>query len=274
MKKYKVRACALLGLALLTSSCDTNKEQVLQAKDWQLMWSDDFEGTKGSLPDAQKWAFDIGTGAGGWGNQELEYYTARPENVSLDGDGNLVITAKSEFYGGASFTSGRIKTKGLFEQTYGRIEARIKNPYGPGIWPAFWMLGSNIDQVSWPQCGEIDIMEMRGQEPTIVNGTLHGPGYSGGAAITKRYALQNGRFDTDFHIYAVEWSKDYIDFFVDGYLYQRVTPANVTGEWAFDHPFFIILNLAVGGTFVGFPTQNTVYPQKMTVDYVRAYQKK
>jgi beta-glucanase (GH16 family) len=237
-----------------------------------LTWSDDFTGAAGSSPSSTNWSFDIG--AGGWGNSELEYYTNRSQNVSLDGNGHLAITARQESYGGSPFTSGRIKTKGILSQAYGRFEARIKTPYGPGIWPAFWLLGANVDAITWPQCGEIDIMEQRGQEPNINHGSVHGPGYSGANAITKAYGLMNGRFDTDYHIYAVEWGPDFIDYYVDNFLYERITPHDVTGTWVYDHPFFIILNVAVGGNYVGFPTTGTPFPQSMYVDYVKVYKQK
>ncbi|RZJ39908.1 MAG: glycoside hydrolase family 16 protein [Chryseobacterium sp.] len=267
---------ATSALCFSAINCEQESVQTLPERNWELTWSDEFNGNSGASPDASKWSYDIGTGNGGWGNQELEYYTNRPENISMDGNGNLIITAKKESYNGSAFTSARIKTKGLFDQQYGRFEARLKTPYGPGLWPAFWMLGANMDQVPWPQCGEIDIMELRGQEPHIINGTLHGPGYSGGAAITKMHGLQNGRFDTDFHIFAVEWDADKVDFFVDDYLYQRLTKEEVEkkGQWVYNTPFFMILNVAVGGNYVGFPVDGTPFPQKMTVDYVRVYKPK
>jgi beta-glucanase (GH16 family) len=212
---------------------------------------------------------ELGNGQDGWGNQELQNYTNKPENVSLDGDGNLVITA---IRNGNSYTSARLSTQHLFSQKYGRFEARLITPYGPGLWPAFWMLGSNIETAPWPQCGEIDIMELRGQEPHIIHGSLHGPGYSGGNPVTKSYALNNDRFDADYHTYAVEWNDSRIDFFVDGYLYQRVERSELPGEWVYDQPFFLLLNVAVGGNYVGFPTAQTPFPQKMIVDYVRVYQ--
>nr|MBP6694940.1 glycoside hydrolase family 16 protein [Saprospiraceae bacterium] len=146
-------------------------------------------------------------------------------------------------------------------------------PYGPGIWPAFWMLGENINEVSWPQCGEIDIMELRGQAPSTMYGTLHGPGYSGGNAVSKNYSLTNARFDNDFYLYAVEWDENKIDFFVNNYLYGRITKEDVPGEWVYDQPFYMILNVAVGGNFVGFPTSQTPFPQQMVIDFVRVYQK-
>ena len=272
-RKIMVHA-AIYSLLLFTlSGCETENVQTLPQRNWQLVWSDDFNGAADVSPDAAKWKFDIGVGPNndGWGNSELQYYTDRTSNVSMDGNGSLAITARRESYSGSGFTSARIKTIGLFDQAYGRFEARIKSPWGPGIWPAFWLLGSNVETIGWPQCGEIDIMEIRGQKPNMMNGTVHGPGYSGGASITKTFALENGRFDVDFHVFAVEWGNDYIDFFVDNSLYQRITPGNITGDWVFDHPFHIILNVAVGGNYLGFPTSQTPFPQTMYVDYVKVY---
>ena len=269
--KKKVLAATCSFLLIMLSGCEKENVQKIEQRNWQLVWSDEFSGVAGVSPDVKKWKYDIGTGNNGWGNAELEYYTNRTSNVSLDGKGNLAITAKSEMYSGSAFTSARIKTLGFFEQTYGRIEARIKTPWGPGVWPAFWLLGSNSETDGWPQCGEIDIMELRGQKPNIVSSTVHGPGYSGSASITKSFAFENARFDVDFHVFAVEWGVDYIDFFVDSTLYQRITPDDVTGKWVFDHPFHIILNVAVGGNYLGFPTSQTPFPQSMLVDYVKVY---
>jgi beta-glucanase (GH16 family) len=271
--KKHILVIALLLLISL-AGCSINDKQQLENHNWKLSWSDEFDGVAGSLPDAAKWSYDIGTGNNGWGNSELEYYTNRPQNISQDGNGNLVITAIKESYQGSSYTSARIKTKGIFEQKYGRFEAKIKSPYGQGLWPAFWMLGNNVDTDSWPLCGEIDIMEIKGQLPSVVYGTLHGPGYSGANAISNSYTLINNRFDTDFHIFAVEWNENKIDFFVDNYLYKRINKSDVEakGKWVYDHPFFLILNLAVGGNFLGFPNSQTTFPQKLTVDYVRVYQ--
>lgn len=253
----------LLLVPTILCSCDGDTEGT-----WTLTWSDDFDGPAGQLPSAANWTFDIGTG---WGNRQLEYDTDRPENVSLDGNGNLAITARRESYMGSAYTSGRIKTQGLFDQAYGRFEARIRLPTGQGIWPAFWMLGADFESVGWPQCGEIDVMEYRGQEPSTVHGTVHGPGYHGGGGITARYFLSGGRFDTDFHVFAVEWTEAGIEWFVDGQLYHRVGRGEPSGEWVFDHPFFILLNVAVGGTFVGPPNESTTFPQAMLVDWVRVY---
>ncbi len=263
----------LIVLMLCTFWSCQDEDNTIVNRDYQLVWEDNFDGSAGKAPDASKWVYDLGIGPGndGWGNQELQYYTNRPENVALDGTGNLAITARRESYAGRGFTSARLNTKGVFAQAYGRFEARIKLPWGPGIWPAFWMLGSNIDQVTWPQCGEIDIMEYRGQEPNLIHGSVHGPGYSGGAAITKSYGFINDRFDVDFHVFAVEWGKDFIDFYVDEVLYQRLKPEDAPGEWVYNQPFFIIMNIAVGGNFVGFPTSQTPFPQTMLVDYVKVY---
>jgi beta-glucanase (GH16 family) len=272
-KRNRFFQCTTLALAVAATfvACKQEAVQTAPQRQWTLTWSDEFNGAAGTVPDNAKWTFDIGTGSNGWGNSELQYYTNRSSNIQQDGKGNLIITARSESFSGSGFTSARIKTKGLFSQAYGRFEARIKTPSGPGIWPAFWMLGDNIDTKPWPQCGEIDIMEQRGQQPSITHGTLHGPGYSGGNSIGKSYALTNGRFDNNYHLYAVEWGEGYIDFFVDSFLYQRLTPSDLTGEWVYNQPFFIILNVAVGGNFVGFPTAGTPFPQSMTVDYVRVF---
>lgn len=262
------RTLAISFILFLFTGCEPDDVQKLDQRNWQLTWSDDFSGPAGELPDSLKWTYDLGNGENGWGNVELQSYTKNPENVSLDGNGNLVITALKN---GNSFTSARIKTQGLFAQQYGRFEARLITPYGPGIWPAFWTLGANVSTVPWPRCGEIDIMELRGQEPHLLHGTIHGPGYSGGNPITKTYGLDNDRFDKKYHLFAIEWDYEKIDFFVDDYLYQRIERDDVPGDWVYDQPFFMILNIAVGGNYVGFPTNQTPFPQKMVIDYVKVY---
>ncbi len=272
MKDYNKHILTLIVFALILfsiPSCDNPLDP--EVPNWQLVWQDEFAGPAGQSPDQSNWTFDIGTGDNGWGNQELQYYTNRPENISLDGDGNLVITARRESFGGMPFTSARIKTQGLFEQTYGRFEARMKLPYGPGMWPAFWLLGSNIETVGWPNCGEIDIMEARGQQPNLIHATVHGPGYSGGGGVSKSFGFESKRFDTDFYLFAVEWGKNYLRFFVDDVLFKEIKPEDLSGTWVFDKPFFIILNVAVGGNYVGFPTSQTPFPQSMVIDYVRVY---
>jgi beta-glucanase (GH16 family) len=244
---------------------------------WALVWSDEFDGPAGVAPNSSRWGYDIG--GGGWGNNELETYTNRTQNASLDGDGNLNIKVIKETFAGAdrisrNYTSARLLTKGKFEQRYGRFEARIRLPFGQGIWPAFWMLGNDIDSAGWPRCGEIDIMESIGREPSINHGSLHGQGYSGGNSLTGIYTLPNNqRFSDDFHVFAIEWEPNTIRFYVDGNLYVTKTSTDVPAgsRWPFDHPFFIILNVAVGGNFPGNPDNSTTYPQVMKVDYVRVY---
>ena len=256
------------ALLFVVFSCSNDEKQKVTNFN-KLVMQDEFD--INGAPNSAIWNYNIGTGDNGWGNNELEYYTDSSENIKVV-DGMLQITAKKETFMGSQYTSARILTKGLFEQKQGRFEARIKMPYGKGMWPAFWLLGANSDEVVWPQCGEIDIMEYKGQEPTITHGTVHGPGYSGANAITKSYDLINDRFDTDFHIFGIEWGEKYINFYVDDVLYNQITPDKVTGEWVYDHPFYIILNLAVGGNYVGSPNSATPFPQTMYVDYVRVYQ--
>lgn len=241
------------------------------------VFRDEFDGPAGATFDHAKWTADLG--GGGFGNQELEYYTTDTSNVALDGKGHLVITARAEpetttkqcWYGRCRYTSTRLKTQGLFGQLYGRFEARIKIPRGQGVWPAFWMLGTNIDKDGWPKCGEIDVMENIGKEPSTVHGTVHGPGYSGGNGIGRAFALQPGAFADDFHVYAVEWRPGDIRWFMDGTEYFHLTSNDIPSgtSWVFDHDFFIIMNFAVGGGWPGSPDATTTFPQQMVVDYVR-----
>lgn len=276
MKDARLPLLSALLLALILptlTSCQVDDTQQLPERSYELVWSDEFDGDAGTAPDPEKWIYNVGTGQNGWGNGELQYYTDRTDNAALDGDGHLVITARREGFAGAGFTSARLTTEGKFQQTYGRFEARLKTPYGPGIWPAFWMLGADYQTNTWPQCGEIDLMELRGQEPSVINGTVHGPGYSAGNAVGGTYALENGRYDEAFHVFAVEWEPESIDFYVDEVLYRRITPDDVPGEWVYDHDFFLLLNIAVGGNYVGFPTSQTPFPQEMIVDYVRVLQR-
>ncbi|GAA1509593.1 glycoside hydrolase family 16 protein [Dactylosporangium maewongense] len=241
-----------------------------------LTWSDEFDGAAGSAPNGSKWKYDVG--GGGWGNNEQQYYTTSTSNAALNGAGQLVITARKEnpanyqcHYGRCVYTSARLLTADRFTQAYGRFEARMKLPRGQGIWPAFWMLGADIGSNPWPNSGEIDIMENIGKEPNTVHGTIHGPGYSGAEGIGAGYTI-GAPFADAFHTFSVEWEPNVLRWYVDGNLYQTRTPADLGGDrWVFDHPFFMLLNLAVGGYWPGYPDGTTQFPQTLTVDYVRVY---
>ncbi len=246
------------------------------------VFKDEFNKGANTPIDTTKWTAEIG--GGGWGNEELQYYTNSSENAYHDGRENLVIKAIKPapplnlncWYGNCQYTSARLVTKGKFERKYGRFEARMKIPRGQGMWSAFWMLGNNIDTVGWAACGEIDVMENIGREPFTVHGTIHGPGYSGANAIGAPFNLANNQeFADDFHVYATEWTENKIAFYVDGKLYKTITPQDLPAgkDWVYDHPFFVILNLAVGGNWGGAPDETTVFPQTMLVDYVRVYRR-
>ncbi|MBO9339646.1 MAG: glycoside hydrolase family 16 protein [Chloroflexus sp.] len=255
----------LMGCSTSSPPASVPAEPTPTVSPWTLVWSDEFDG---ETLNTRNWLFD--RGAGGWGNNEWQYYTDRPENVRIE-NGVLIIEARNEEYLAWKYTSARIKTHYLQSWTYGRIEARIKLPVGgKGIWSAFWMLGENIATARWPTCGEIDIMENIGN-PTTVYGTVHGPGYAGGNAISKAF-VSTVDLSADFHIYAVEWEADEIRWYVDDQLYHTVRREQVPGEWVFDHPFFILLNLAVGGNWPGYPDETTIFPQQLQVDYIRVYQ--
>jgi beta-glucanase (GH16 family) len=270
-------ALLFFPMAIAGSSGEQGPQRTVSLnKSRTLIWSDEFNGPDGSLPDPEKWI--VVNNGSGFGNNELQFYTNRPANIHQE-NGNLVITARKETYVGADgvsrdYTSARIETKGRFQQKYGRIEARIKLPEGPGIWPAFWMLGSDIGSVGWPACGEIDIMEKVGFEPSTVHGSLHGPGYSGDGPLTGAFTLpRQARFSDDFHLFAVEWEPREIRFYVDDTLYETQTVDSISSgkHWTFDHPFYLLLNVAVGGDWPGSPDATTSFPVRMLVDYVRVY---
>jgi beta-glucanase (GH16 family) len=242
-----------------------------------LTWSDDFSGPNGSSPDFSKWTYDLG--GAGWGNNELETYTSRPQNVQVR-DGNLVITALRERFTGPdgiarNYTSARLKSQYRFSQAHGRFEARIRIPKGQGIWPAFWLLGDDIDRVGWPECGEIDIMENVGREPGINHGSLHGSTFAGPTSdATKTITLPDGKsLSDDYHLYAIEWEPDRVRFYLDDTNYATFLGSEwpADGKWVFDHPFYMVLNVAVGGNWPGPPDSATQFPQQMLVDYVRVY---
>ncbi|MEV5954022.1 family 16 glycosylhydrolase [Streptomyces sp. NPDC051987] len=237
-------------------------------------FSDTFDGPAGSPVDSSKWTLETGDNVN---NHEREYYTSGTHNAALDGQGHLVITARKEnpadyqcWYGTCQYTSARLNTAGKFSAQYGHVEARMKIPRGQGMWPAFWMLGTDIGSAGWPNSGEIDVMENVGYEPSTVHGTIHGPGYSGSNGIGAAYSLPNGQaFADGFHTFAVDWAPGSITWSVDGTVYETRTRADVGGNtWAFDKPFFLILNLAVGGYWPGDPDGSTAFPAQLVVDSV------
>lgn len=252
----------------------------------KLVWSDEFNGAAGSPVDNTKWTSDVG--GDGWGNSELEYYTNATDptqpnyttaNAYQDGSGNLVISARAEsvgystcWYGACAYTSARLTTLGKFSQAYGHFEARMKIPPGQGLWPAFWMMGSDINTAGYPNCGEIDVMEAIGSAPSSVYGSAHGPGFSG-ADISGGYTLPSGVLSSDYHVYAVDWMPGQLRYSIDGVPYETITQSMLTSSetWEFNKAFFLLLNLAVGGNWPGSPDASTSFPANLYIDYVRVY---
>jgi len=233
------------------------------------LWGDEFDGT---ILDATTWTHEV-NGNGG-GNNELQYYTNSSENSRVN-NGNLIIEAKAQNYSGKNYTSARIISKGKKEFMYGRVDIRAKMPEGQGLWPALWMLGANIDQVSWPTCGEIDVMELLGQSPNTVHGTVHYATSAGvhGSFGTASYLSGGKKFSDEFHVFSLIWSKDDMRILVDDKQYFSTTSAGLgTTKYPFNAPFFMIMNVAVGGNWPGSPDATTVFPQQMHVDYVRVFQ--
>jgi beta-glucanase (GH16 family) len=242
-------------------------------KEWQLVWQDEFDDDE---LDPDKWSFQFGTGSDegltNWGNNELQYYTDREENLFVE-DGHLHIVAHRESFGGMQYTSARIRTRGKGDWMYGRFEIRAKLPQGQGIWPAIWMLPTK-ENFQWPRDGEIDIMEMVGHEPHKVHGTVHyGPDWPQNKWKGRSYTLKEGIFADDFHIFSIEWKVNEIQFFVDGNHYFTANPSLLAPEnYPFNNTFHLIMNLAVGGDWPGNPDSTTQFPQALVVDYVRVYQ--
>src|SRR5262245_18865625 len=222
---------------------------VWQPGRWTTVWQDEFDGTTGEPPDAAHWAHEVG--GDGWGNKELQYYTDSTTNTALDGEGNLVITAREENFMASSYTSGRLTTKGMFDRAYGRFEARMKLVAGAGLWPGFWMMGANFDDVGWPAAGEIDVAEQRGYDVRTVWGSLHAPDVSGKDVPITHAGRSPDDVHASFHDYVIEWDPGNVVFLLDDQSYAQVmtssVPVNV--KWAFDHPFFMIVDLVVGGVF-------------------------
>ena len=253
------------------------------ANQWVQVWSDEFDGVAGARVDAGKWSYETGDGCAqgicGWGNGEKESYTDSPDNVALDGQSHLAIVARPApdglvcQYGPCRYTSGRITTRGKMSAAPGRVEARIKLPAGQGLWSAFWMLGKDHPATPWPQSGELDVMEHKGSQPATTSSAVHGPGYSGQTPFTSTHVVERGSVSDDFHVYAVEWDAVRVRFFVDGAAHYAVTRSQLEqfGPSVLDQPYFVMLNLAVGGHFDGDPRSDAIFPATMLVDYVRVY---
>jgi beta-glucanase (GH16 family) len=274
-------AAALALTSALALGCSNPPEPDVEtwqepSAGWVEVWREEFDGPSQAAPDAARWNVELRPS--GY-NEELDYDTNDRKNSFLDGSGNLVIRALKEQFVDAQgvtssqpYTSARLNTQGKVEQQYGRFEARIKLPAGgKGVWPAFWLLGNDVDQAGWPSCGEVDILEMRGSRPTLIDSSLHGPGYSGGSAYHHYYRLASGSYGDDFHVFTFEWTPEGVRWLVDGDQFYVKTVEGVvrSGQrWVYDHPFFIILNLAIGGIFDGDPDASTMFPQQMQIDYV------
>jgi beta-glucanase (GH16 family) len=281
----------LIVVALATTACSSTgattstppTTTVPVATTWSVARSDEFDGAAGARVDASKWTHDLGDGCAsgncGWGNNEKEYYSDAPENVALDGQGHLQIVARPAppglgcYYGPCRYTSGKITTRGKMSAAPGRVEARIKLPVGQGLWPAFWMLGSGFPAVGWPACGELDIMENKGSAAASTSSAIHGPGYSGNTPFAHVNGFAGGDGTADYHTYAVEWDAESVRFAVDGATHYVVARSEIQrfGPSILDRSYFVILNLAVGGTFDGDPRSDAIFPATMLVDWVRVY---
>lgn len=281
------RAVRVLVLGALAGCAANGPSNPPTSAAWIQAWSDEFDGAAGTGIDATKWRYDTADGCAssncGWGNNEKEYYSTAPDNISLNGQGQLAIVARvipaaaglTCYYGPCRYSSAKITTRGKMEMTPSRIVARIKLAPGQGLWPAFWLLGTNIGTVGWPASGELDIMENRGSAPSITSSAIHGPGYSGNTPFVHARALDLGTYTDSFHVFAVEWDSLAVRFSVDDTVHYVVTRGEVEryGKWAFDQPFFVILNEAIGGHFDGDPASDSIFPATMLVDYVRVYRR-
>lgn len=258
-----------IGL-LFIAACQPSQKKEQQGNGWQLVWADEFD--KEGLPDSSKWSYN--TGGHGWGNNELQFYTNADTSNAVQRNGHLIITARKQDKENNRYTSARLITKNKASFTYGKIVVRAKLPQGRGTWPAIWMLGNNFDSVQWPLCGEIDIMEHVGYNPDSIFGTVHSDAYNHMKGTQKGKGIYLRDPYTAFHDYAIEWTPDKIDFLLDGQVYNQVANEHLTErEWPFDQPFFLILNVAVGGGWGGTKgVDDTVFPTAMVVDYVRVYQ--
>jgi beta-glucanase (GH16 family) len=281
----RVPAALALGACLYCTHGAPPTATTTSTVTWTQVWSDEFDGPAGARVDSTKWSYDTTDGCKqgicGWGNNEKEYYTDAPENIALNGQGQLMIVARTApaglacYYGPCRYTSAKITTRGKMDAAPGRVEARIKLAAGQGLWPAFWMLGSSFPAKPWPSCGELDIMENHGSDVTSMSSAVHGPGYSGNTPFVHARSLSVGSFSADFHTFAVEWDSLHVRFFVDDTAHYGITRDAVErfGKSILDQPFFVILNLAVGGNFDGDPKSDTIFPATMLVDYVRVYRR-
>jgi beta-glucanase (GH16 family) len=279
-QRLTFRACALALAASL--GCAPNSTSTVSGG-WVQVWSDEFDGVAGARIDSTRWRYDTADGCAagncGWGNNEKEYYTALPENIALNGLGQLMIVARPApagltcYYGPCRYTSAKVTTRGKLDVAPGRVEARIKLSAGQGLWPAFWMLGSGFPTTPWPACGELDIMENRGSAPATTSSAVHGPGYSGNTPFAHAHSLAPGTAADAFHTFAVEWDSLRVRFFVDDTIHYVVTRGEIEqfGTSVLDRSYFLILNLAVGGHFDGDPASDAIFPATMLVDYVRVY---
>ncbi|MEY4310334.1 MAG: hypothetical protein RLZ71_260 [Actinomycetota bacterium] len=289
MKKNRVLKLSLVALAIgslaiaAPASALTHTAPAATKVVKKLLWKQEFNGTAKVWPNSRVFNYDLG--GGGWGNLEHQAYIQTAAKTDGTRQGNLVLTAKKYVYdpdglfyqcpiptvdGACEYTSARIQTAKKVQFQYGRLEARIKLPKGDGTWPAFWLLGNDIENNSWPGCGEIDIMEGKGAYPYVVYGTAHGPGYSGSEGITNTWDLST-QLNAGYHVYAIEWYKNKISWFIDSKLYHTITPASLgTDRWVFNKPFFMILNLAMGGSFTG-DVDPSITSASMSVDYIRYY---
>ncbi len=271
-------------MTLLCASCARPVHFERSTTAWLPVWREEFDGPAGAPVSSASWVYESGDGCRvgicGWGNQEKESYSSSTENVSLDGEGHLALVVRKApaglacYYGPCRYSSGRIKTKGKVSVQPGRVEARIRIPSGQGLWPAFWLLGAAYPETPWPRAGELDVMENHGSNPRSISSAIHGPGYSGSQTpFVHDTPLPTGRYSDDFHLFAVEWDSTRVRFLVDDvehYVATR-TAVEAKGAWVFDQPFFVILNLAIGGHFDGDPASDAMLPATMLVDFVRVY---
>lgn len=265
---------ATVSLLILLTACGPRASSRVSAglsperDGWTLVWSDEFE--EEGLPDPGRWSYEEGFIR----NEELQYYTrARPENARVE-DGHLVIEARRESYREGEYTSASLTTRGKASWRYGRVEVRAKLPTGRGMWPAIWMLGTNIDEVGWPECGEIDIMENVGFDPDRIHANVHTEAFNHVLGTNKGASIEVPDPHADFHVYAIEWFPDHIDFFVDDRRYFTFeNNGGGTAEWPFDRPHYLIINAAIGGGWGGQQgVDDSIFPQRYYVDYVRVYE--